>query len=187
MSNQDRIRRQQRFREAEGYLDLATCLSERWPLDLASRLRLGRRAVRTLDQLDTEGRGRPRAQCLRGQAFLLMEKYGEAIRCFRQAALCDDENVHIWLALGACYRKTDRLDLAIQALEQAAAIDYCNAAVQYKLACYWSLLGKVEPAVRHLGRAIDQDARFRERAFNDADFDLVRRDPLFLAATTASV
>ena len=53
----------------------------------------------------------------------------------------------------------------------------------YNLACYHSLAGDVTAAVDHLTRAISIDDRFRELTGNERDFDPIRGDPRFVAAT----
>ena len=59
----------------------------------------------------------------------------------RAAVACraEPQHVHIWLALGWCYKRNGRIDLAIESLEEALAAEPNDALVHYNLACYWSL------------------------------------------------
>jgi tetratricopeptide (TPR) repeat protein len=56
-----------------------------------------------------------------------------------------------------------------------------NANVLYNLACCESLGGVHDRALEHLVRAVEQDARMREWAQDDSDFDPIRDDPRFPA------
>ena len=140
-----RMRRKQLLREAEGYLDLATVFADRWPLSPSLRDGLAQRALDTLGGLPSTSGCKALVAYLRGQAFRIMERYRDAITALERSAELDPSNIHIWLALGWCYKRTDRLDMAIQSLEEALSIDANQAIVYYNLACYWSL---AEPEAR---------------------------------------
>jgi tetratricopeptide (TPR) repeat protein len=53
--------------------------------------------------------------------------------------------------------------------------------LHYHLACYHALAGDREEAFTHLARACDGDARLKEWAREDEDFDSIRADPQFQA------
>jgi hypothetical protein len=57
-----------------------------------------------------------------------------------------------------------------------------NPNVLYNLACFESLAGRKEQALDHLAEAVQQDARMREWAQTDSDFDAIRDDPRFPTA-----
>jgi tetratricopeptide (TPR) repeat protein len=61
-----------------------------------------------------------------------------------------------------------------------------NPNVLYNLACFESLAGRREDALKHLTEAIDRDPRSKEWAQSDSDFDAIRDDPRFPVAPTAS-
>lgn len=187
MSDPLRTRRKQVLREAEGYLDLISALSDRWPLRASVRNRVAERALRVLDTLDRESGRRAHALYLRGQALRLMERYGEAIEALEESAAIDAENVHVWLALGWCQKRNRRLDLAIQALEEALSVDHSEAIIHYNLACYWSLARNAKLALQYLARAFDIDPQFRDLVGGERDFDPIRNDPDFQALTSVIV
>ena len=118
MDNYQRIRRQQILREAEGYLDLIIAFSDQWPLDETLRDRLGS------DEPSIRCSGCPNAVASSPHpvpdwtGHRAMEQYREAIPPLESAAELDPENLLIWLALGWCYKRSGRLDLAIQSLEK---------------------------------------------------------------------
>ena len=187
VSAYQRIRRQQLMREAEGYLDLLMVFADQWDPTPESRDRLAQRAIDVLSQLEeTDGR-RAQILYLKGQALRAMERYTEAIAPLCESAELDPENIHVWLALGWCQKRSGRLDLAIQALEEALAADSSEAIVHYNLACYWSLANNAKLAVAYLSRAFDIDCNFRDLVAEETDFDPLRNHPDFLALTSVIV
>jgi tetratricopeptide (TPR) repeat protein len=187
VSEKERIRRKRAFREAEGYLDLATVFEDRWPLSPAVRNRLAERTLEVLGALGDSADHSSRALFLRGQALLLMEQFQEATVPLKAATEIEPENVHTWLALGWCYKRLGRLDLAIQSLEEALAVEPDLAIVHYNLACYWSLAKNSKLAVNYLANAFDLDPHYRDKVSREPDFDNIRSHPHFLALTTVIV
>jgi len=186
LANQ-RLRRKQLLREAEGYLDLATVFADRWPLPLVLRDGLAQRTLDTLAQLNPHSGCRALVAYLRGQALRLMERHEDAIAALERSAELDPSNIHIWLALGWCYKRTGRLDMAIQSLEEALSIDANQAIVYYNLACYWSLAHNAKHALDYLGQAFAMDPAYRELAAEERDFDPIRAEPRFQQLTGAVV
>lgn len=54
-----------------------------------------------------------------------------------------------------------------------------DAALTYNLACAEARLGDPEPAIEHLGAAIEQRPNLADLAREDSDFDSLRSDPRF--------
>jgi len=165
MSNQARVRRMKIQREAEGYLELG----------------LPQRAIDTLGRLGDPSNFCAHSLYLWGEALRAMDRYEEALGPLGQAADIDPENIHVWLALGWCQKRVGRIDLAIEALEEALVADPSEALLHYNLACYWSLAGNKERALGYLGQALSIDANYRELIDDEADFDPLRADPDFRA------
>ena len=67
------------------------------------------------------------------------------------------------------------IDVFLEALERYPG----NPNVLYNLACYESLAGRSDHALRHLLEAVEGDSRTKEWAQTDADFDPIRDDPRF--------
>ncbi len=187
MALYQRIRRQQIIREAEGYLDLVTCLGDRWSTRRSVRDRVAQRAIDVLDQLHDGCASRPEVLYLKGQALLTMQKYADAIAPLKAAAEIEQEDIHIWLALGWCYKRVGRLDMAIQSLEEALAIDSDQAIIHYNLACYWSLANNPKLAIEYLTTAFEIDDDYRDKVADEPDFDTIRNHPDFMALTTVIV
>jgi tetratricopeptide (TPR) repeat protein len=183
----EQSRRQQALSEAEGYLDLVSGLGDS-EAEAAVRDRLAQRALDVLAELSRESSWR-RGQVLylRGQALRVMRRYREAIEPLVESTKVDSDNLHVWLALGWCYKRMSRLDLAIQALEEALSVEPDEAIVHYNLACYWSLANNPLLAVAYLSRAFDLDSNYRDLVGTERDFDPIRNHPDFLALTSVIV
>jgi tetratricopeptide (TPR) repeat protein len=121
---------------------------------------------------------------LKGEALRTLERYVEALTPLNQAVLLSPDDVHLWLAIGWCRKRTGRMDLAIEALERAVEIDGSNALNHYNLACYLSLTGEKERALSHLAMALKIEPDYRALVDDEPDFDPLRNDPDFRALTS---
>jgi Flp pilus assembly protein TadD len=156
--------------QAEGYLELGL---PQQALDVLARLGAG-------DAPDVQ------TLFLQGEALRALERYGDALVPLERAAKTEPESVHIWLALGWCHKRTGRLDLAIDALETALAVDPEEALIRYNLACYWSLAGGKRQALAYLEQTLSLDPSYRGMAGHEPDFDSIRTDPEFQAICEGS-
>lgn len=182
-----RVRRQQLLREAEGYLDLMMVFAEQWPLQPAVRDRIGERVLETLDKIDEHGGRRAQRLYLRGQALRAMHRFVEAIIPLKESAEHDPDNLSVWLALGWCHKRCGRLDLAIQALEDAMNVDPNQGIIYYNLACYWALAKNPKLSVAYLTRAFDLDPNYRDLIAEERDFDPIRGNREFQSLTSVIV
>ena len=181
--------RQQLLREAEGYLELVTVLADKWGLDAALRDRLARRALKQIRQAKRLGGPKFEAYYLEGEAFRTMHRFDAAVGPLRRAIRTggDDPNVHVHLALAWCYKRTDRLDRAIETLEDALRLDPTEAILYYNLACYWSLSGNARLAIGYLSESFDLDPKYRELVAEEEDFAPIRKDPAFQSLVSVIV
>jgi tetratricopeptide (TPR) repeat protein len=171
VSSLDRIRRQQLVLQAEGYLELG----------------MPRHALDVLDRVgDPEMLGE-HALYLQGESLRALGMFREALQPLARASRENPENVHVWLALGWCHKRTGRVDLAIEALEEALAADPSDPLVLYNLACYWALVGKKRQALTFLTQALDLKAEYRSLIADESDFDPIRSDPAFQALVRVAV
>lgn len=167
--------------EAEGYLDLACGLAEQWPLPRHLRDQLADRALAALGRVPATPGTRAHALYLTGLAYSIMERYADALAPLRASTDLDPRSVPVWLLLGWCCKRANRLGEAISALEHALVVGQREAIVHYNLACYWSLAGRPERAIRYLAQSFDLDPRFRELVADEVDFDPIRNLPDFQA------
>jgi Flp pilus assembly protein TadD len=98
-----------------------------------------------------------------------------------RAAKAAPDDIRVRIALGWCYKRTGRLDRAIDALEQALLVEPEEPLLRYNLACYLSLAGRKRRALRYLSQAFAIDPAYRELAEVESDFDSLRNDPEFQA------
>ena len=79
-------------------------------------------------------------------------------------------------AAGEAYVLYERGEHAAAAAVLRAALERfpSDATLLYNLACFESLAGERESALRHLTRAVDVDPSFAGLARNDSDFDAIR-------------
>ena len=149
MSAHDRIRRQQIISQAEGYLELG----------------MARHALEVLARYGEPESFSDHAALFARRMPARAGAVSRGDRAFRAAAQGDPDNVHIWLALGWCQKRVGRIDLAIEALEEALAAQPDDALIHYNLACYWSLAHNKRQALiypardRHEGALSDARGR----------------------------
>ncbi|MFM2096966.1 MAG: hypothetical protein RIS70_4090 [Planctomycetota bacterium] len=187
MSDYSRTRRQILLRAVEGYLELMTGDSQFGVLDPVIRDRLGQKALAMLEGLDLSHGHRARAFSLAGELYRAMERYAAAIEPLKQSVELVRDNLTAWLSLGWCYKRTQRIDLAIHSLEEAMEVAPSEAIVHYNLACYWSLAGNPRLSIMYLSQAFDLDPRYRDLVCKESDFDPIREHPEFQALTSVIV
>ena len=157
--------------EAEGYLELG----------------MVDHALESLEQLGKTEALEFRPLHLKGKALRVAGRYAEAVVVLRRTAILAPKNIYVWLALGWCYKRIERVDLAIQSLGEALAIEPGNALIHYNLACYWSLVGNKHQALQYLATAIDIESHYRDFIKKESDLDPIRTDPQFLTLSSAIV
>lgn len=187
MQSLERIRRQRILSEIEGYLELLMLFDDALAASVENRHRIAQRALVSFNRLSEGTRAGAIAQHLRGQALRALDRFAEAVVPLRAAADLEPENLHIWLALGWCYKRSDRLDMAIESLQEAIAAKPGTAIVHYNLACYWSLAHNVEAALSHLAIAFELDPDYKDLVHKEHDFDPIRNDPSFRQLTAMLV
>ena len=133
-------------REAEGYLELG----------------LPQSALNALARIDDPGSFRGTFLYLKGEALRESDRFEEAIGPLIEATDVAPSDLRIPLALGWCYKRIDRLELAIKALEDALELRPEEPLLWYNLACYASLARRKARALYFLARALDLDASYRE-------------------------
>ncbi|MDH3716571.1 MAG: tetratricopeptide repeat protein [Planctomycetota bacterium] len=170
MSNQ-RHRQQRLVRQAEGYLELG----------------MYEHALASVRRLESASEMEGHVYYVKGEALRSLKRYREALVELHHAVELMPESVHVWLAMGWCYKRAGRLDLAIQSLEDALGYEPGEALLHYNLACYWSLQGDKSQALEYLSAALDMDASYRELIDDEPDFDPLRNDPDFLELTSVIV
>jgi tetratricopeptide (TPR) repeat protein len=169
--SRNRILLRRTIDEAEGYLELG----------------LIEQALHALQRRGALVHGNGRACYLLGDTLRELGRYEDALLPLERSAALLPDDIHVCLALGWCYKRTGQLAKAIESLERAAQIDPGEAILQYNLACYWSLARNRTLALRHLSRALDLDANYRDLIPDEPDFNPLRHDPEFKQLTSVIV
>ena len=152
----DRILR--KLDEAEGYL----------------MLDLPHQALEILRSRDDWATMKFEANLLTGEALRALDRFREALGPLEIAASLRPGDLGVAMALGWCYKRTQRLAQAIDALERAAIENPDEALLHYNLACYWSLAADPAKAVRSLAEAFDLNPELRDQIHTESDFDSIR-------------
>lgn len=175
------------LRHAAGYIELGELLADGdLPVPEKGR-KLLRRSLAELRHLPEPNRSGPVASLLEGRALRALGEWEAAIPALRRAAEAAPDQLEAWLGLGWCFKRLGLLDEAIASLHAGLETEPSQPLLLYNLACYHSLSGDVSAAVDHLTRAISLDDRFRDLTGAERDFDPIRGDPRFVAATLVVV
>jgi tetratricopeptide (TPR) repeat protein len=84
----------------------------------------------------------------------------------------------IWAPLGPLYQAGEYEQVA-ERLGPALADDPPYPLIHYNAACIYSLTGRTDEAVKHLGRAFELSPEVRGMAETDTDLDAIREEPAF--------
>jgi len=172
---------------AEGYLELAMVFDDQWPLEKSQRQELGDRAFRCLNKIKNPLGHKPYILFLKGQAARISDRLDEAINYLEQSSKLDPENLHTYLALAWCYKRTGQVHRAIDSMSVAVEQNSESAIAQYNLACYFAINRQVQLALMHLSFAFDLNADYRHLVADETDFDSIRENPGFASLTSVSV
>ncbi len=152
-----------RLDEAEGYL----------MLDLADR------ALEILQARSDWATMQFEASFLTGEALRRLDRLREALPPLERAAALRPGHVGVAIALGWCYKRTQRIAQAIGALERSVREAPAEPLLHYNLACYWSLTGNAKRALEALSTALDLDPELKDQVPGERDFDSIRDNPTF--------
>jgi tetratricopeptide (TPR) repeat protein len=121
------------------------------------------------------------ANLLAGLAYRELGEYHKAILFLEKSQRFQPGNSDVALALGWCYKRTNRLAQAIDSLSRAIRSNRDEPILYYNLACYWSLAGHVSNAVEQLQSALRLNPEMVHMVEAETDFDPIRTDPVFQA------
>lgn len=175
------------LRRTAGFLELALPLMNGDAAENPAVRRLLGRGLEELKTLPDDDRCSRAASLLEGEALRGLGEWEAAVGPLTRAASGRRGRVEAAMGLGWCLKRLGRIDDAISALEQAVERFPDQPVLHYNLACYHSVAGDVAAAVEQLTRAIAMDHRYRDLTGAERDFDTIRTDPRFVAATVVDV
>jgi Flp pilus assembly protein TadD len=163
MSRKMRSSPERKLGEAEGFL----------------MLNLPRQALRILDSRSDWAILQFEAHLLKGEALRSLGQFRDALSPLEKAAHLRPGDPRVALALGWCYKRTNRLAQAIDAIDRARRLNPGDPLLRYNLACYWSLAGNLSRAIDELAAAIELEPGLRHLIREETDFDRLRALPEF--------
>jgi tetratricopeptide (TPR) repeat protein len=117
-----------------------------------------------------------------GHCFIKESDYTDAHDAFENAIQLKPELTGLWNNKGYALKEMGDLSGAIDATHRAksyAKNPQDTQMAHYNLACYLSLSGKPEQALKHLAKACVDNPQIQEWAKEDTDLDPIRKDPRF--------
>ena len=114
------------------------------------------------------------ASFLTGEALRACGRFRDALKPLELAASLRPGHLGVAMALGWCYKRTNRLAQAIEALERAGKATPEEPLIHYNLACYWSLARNSARAIDSLTTALDLEPELLGRLSLEPDFDPIR-------------
>jgi len=177
------------LRRAAGCIELCEPIATGDGQASVSVARLLRRALAEIAALPADTQLTPQASLVSGAALRSLGEWQAAIAPLERASLAGPRAARLeaWMGLGWCWKRLDRVDLAIAALESGLAVFPGLPVLHYNLACYHSLAGNVPAAIDHLQKAIELDDTFRDLTGSESDFDSIRSDPRFVAVVHVAI
>lgn len=154
---------QKRLESAEGYLALG----------------MHDDALAELDAALAQQPDSVEAVAARAFALLTTLRYVEAETGFKKLLALRPENVDGWIHLAYCRRRTQSLEAAVKALEQALRLRGDHPLANYNMACYRAVEGHHAEALRLLENAIRKDPTYARLAHEEEDFESMKRLPGF--------
>lgn len=119
----------------------------------------------------------------KGEQLYKARNYKGAIPYYQQVIAKDSGFKKARLSLGICYLRLNRMDEAFQQFKAAYDIDRNYAPTLFNFACYYSLTGQTEAALRWLEKTIRQDPSARRWAVGEPDLESIRHEAKFRELT----
>jgi Flp pilus assembly protein TadD len=126
-------------------------------------------AVRALEEIDAEDRGRKEVLGARVDLYMAAQKWSLVAEVARHLVDLEPENAAWWINLAYATRRSENIDKAQALLLQARKLHPDHAIIAFNLSCYACVTGHIEQAKTHLKHAIALDSKIRELALRDED------------------
>ena len=116
---------------------------------------------------------------MRGNYFYGQKKFEKALANYNWSLGLAPDDPTTLTNRGLTYDELERYDEALADFNRSLEITPDDPNTLYNLACLFSLWGKTDDALAYLKKAIDKDAKYREMAKTDKDFDNIKDPPRF--------
>ena len=115
----------------------------------------------------------------RGNVLSHLSRNDDALKSYDSAVALSPDDPDAHMNRGIALQDLGRHEEALKAYEQSLILRPGHSDTFYNRACTYSLWNKPDEALEDLQRAIEGDAKYREKAGKDANFDNIRHDPRF--------
>lgn len=156
------------LREAEGFYELE----------------LYDKSLERLAEYDEAGGDFLTSLRIKGEVLRAAERYRQAVPVLERVNRLLPKDLDVYIGLGWCYKRTDRLGKAVHTLESALKVDPSFYLAKYNLACYYALAGDEERCFEYLAEAVRHNADYARMAKEEQDFAPVRESDTFEEITS---
>ncbi len=126
-------------------------------------------AALALEEIEPKDKTRVEVLGARVALYMATRKWDMAAAVASHLVNVQPDNLDWWINLACAARQHEGVESAEAVLFQALELHHDNAAIEFNLACYASVLGRFEEAKERLGRAIEFDEQFQKLAIDDED------------------
>jgi tetratricopeptide (TPR) repeat protein len=126
-------------------------------------------AATVLEEIAPEDKTRNEVLGARDGIYMAAKKWDMAAAVASHLVKVDPENAGWWISLAYALRRAESVEKAEAILLRAQAIHPKVAMIAFNLACYASVVGRMEEAKARLRHAVDLDNGIRKLAIDDED------------------
>jgi Flp pilus assembly protein TadD len=126
-------------------------------------------AALVLEEIAPEDKTRNEVLGARVNLYMVAKKWDMAAAVGNHLVKVEPENSGWWINLAYATRRCEGIESAEAILLRARQLHHDNAMIEFNLACYASVTGRMEEAKARLRHAIELDKNIRELALDDED------------------
>ena len=126
-------------------------------------------AALALEEIEPGDKTRSGVLGVRVAIYLAAEKWDMAAAVANHLVKVEPENSGWWINLAYAKRRCEGIESAEAILLRARELHHDNAVIEFNLACYASVTGRIEDAKARLQHAIELDKAIRGLAIDDDD------------------
>jgi Flp pilus assembly protein TadD len=126
-------------------------------------------AALALEEIAPEEKTRSEVLGARVAIYPAAEKWDMAAEVANHLVKAEPENPSWWMNLAYATRRCEGIESAEAILLRASKLHHDNAIIEFNLACYASVTGRMEDAKERIRKAIELDKDVRIQALADED------------------
>jgi Flp pilus assembly protein TadD len=126
-------------------------------------------AALALEEIAPEDKTRREVLGARVGIYMAAKKWEMAAAVASHLVKTEPETSGWWINLAFATRRCDGIESAEEILLRARELHHDNAIIEFNLACYASVTGRLEEAKERLKRAVELDKQFQKLAIDDED------------------